>query len=80
MNAQGIIGSEMFLDAEMNCYYAIDKYSQIYGEIVSCFRNLAKDKILQPYFTQKDFVTLVIIYMFLIYVIIKIIVLLNLSK
>ena len=41
----------------MNCNYVIDKYSQAYGETVSCFRHLAKDNILQPYITQKDFVT-----------------------
>ena len=57
VNAQCIIGSEKFPDAVMNCNYAIDKYSQAYGEIVSCFRLLAEDNILQPYITQKDFVT-----------------------
>ena len=36
---------------------SIDKYSQAYGETVSCFRHLGKDNILQPYFTQKDFLT-----------------------
>ena len=51
------IGSEKLPDAGINCDYAIDKYSQAYGEIVSCFRHLAKDNILQPYITQKDFVT-----------------------
>ena len=57
MNAQCIIGSEKILDWGKNCIYAIDKNSQAYGEIVSCFRHLANDNILQPYITQKDFVT-----------------------
>ena len=50
-------GSEKFPDSGINCNYAIDKYSQAYGEVVSCFRHSAKDNILQPYITQKDFVT-----------------------
>ena len=41
----------------MICNCAIDKYSQAYGGIVSCFRHLAQDNILQPYITDKDFVT-----------------------
>ena len=57
VNAQCIIGSEKFLDAGLNCNYAIDKYSQGYGEIFSCFRLLSKDNILQPYITQKDCIT-----------------------
>ena len=57
VNAQCLIGSEKVPDAGIKCNYATDKYSQAYGEIVSCFRHLAKDIILQPYFTQKDFVT-----------------------
>ena len=57
VNAQCIIRREKFPDAGKNCNYAIDKYSQAYGEIVSCFRHLAKDNILQTYITQKDFVT-----------------------
>ena len=57
LNIQCIVASEKFPDAGKNCNYAIDKYSQAYGEIVSCFRRLAKDNILQPYITQKDFIT-----------------------
>ena len=57
VNAQCIIGSEKILDAGINCNYAIDKQSQAYGKIVSCFRHLVNDNILQPYITQKDFVT-----------------------
>ena len=57
VHAQAIVGSEKFPDAGINCNYGIDKYSQAYGEIVSCFRHLSKDNILQPYITQKDFVT-----------------------
>ena len=53
VNAQCIIGSEKVPDAGINCNYSIDKYSQAYGEIVSCFRHLAKIITLQPYFTQK---------------------------
>ena len=55
LNAQCIIGSEKVPDAGIKCNFAIDKYSQAYGEIVSCFRYLANDKILQHYTTQKDF-------------------------
>ena len=36
-------------DAGSNCFYANDKFSQAYAEIVSCFRHLAKDDILKPY-------------------------------
>ena len=57
VNAQAIMGSKNFLDAGKNCSYAIDKYSQAYGEIGSCFRHLAKDDILQLYITLKDFKT-----------------------
>ena len=57
VNAQCIIGSEKFPDAGLNCIYAIDEHSQPYGEIVSCFRHLAKDNILQPDIIQKGFVT-----------------------
>ena len=57
VNAQCLIGSEKFPDVGRNCNYAIDKYSQAFGEIVSCFRHFAKAKILQPYVTQKDFIT-----------------------
>ena len=39
--AQCVVGSEKFPDAGINCCYAIDKYSQAYGGIVSCFRHLA---------------------------------------
>ena len=49
--------AKKFADAGKNCDYAVDKHSQAYREIVSCFRHLAKDDILQPYNTQKDFVT-----------------------
>ena len=49
VNAQCIIRSEKYPDAGINCNYAIDRYSQAYGEIVSCFRHLAKDKSLQQY-------------------------------
>ena len=57
VNAQAIMGSVKFPYAGFICNYAIDKYSQAYGEIVSCFRHLSKDGILKPYITQKDFIT-----------------------
>ena len=57
VNAQCIIGSENCPDAGIICIYAIDKFSEAYGEIVTCYRHLAKDNILQPYFTEKDFIT-----------------------
>ena len=56
-NAQCIIGSEKFPDAGLNCNYAIETYSQAYGEFVPCFRHLTKDNILPPYITQKNIVT-----------------------
>ena len=57
VNAQCIIGSEIFPDAGINCKYAFDKYSQAYDKIVSCFRYLAGNNILQIYITQKEFIT-----------------------
>ena len=57
VNAQCNIGSETLPDAVINCKYAIDKYSQAYAEIVSCFRHLSEDKNLQPHITQKDLIT-----------------------
>ena len=57
VNAQCIIGSEKIPDAGINCDYAIEKYTQAYGEVVSCFRHLSKDNFLQPYITQKGFIT-----------------------
>ena len=57
VNAQCNIGNEKLPDAGMKFNYANDKYSQAYGEIVSCFRILAKDNILQPYITQNHFIT-----------------------
>ena len=56
-NSQCIIGSEIIPAAGINCNYAIDKYSQAYGQVVSCFRQSAKDNILQIYITRKDFIT-----------------------
>ena len=57
VNAQCIIGNEKFPDAEINFIYAINEYSQAIGVIVSFFRHLSKDNILQSYITQKDFIT-----------------------
>ena len=53
VNAQCIIGRKNFPDAGLNCIFAIDNILQAYGEIVSCFRHIAKDNFLQPYNTQK---------------------------
>ena len=57
VNAQANIGSEKFSDAGIKCNYAIDKYSQAYGEIVSGFRHLSKDDTFQTHIAQKGFVT-----------------------
>ena len=57
VNAQCNIVIENVPDAGIDCNYAIDLYSQAYGEIVSCFRYLAKDYILEPYITQKNFIS-----------------------
>ena len=57
VNAQCIIGNQKLPDGREKCIYAIDKFSQVYGEIVSSFRHLATDNILQLYITQKDFIT-----------------------
>ena len=55
--AQCIIGSKKFPNAGKNCNYAIDTFWKSYGESVSCIRHLAKYNTLQPFITQKDFVT-----------------------
>ena len=39
----------------INIKYEKDKISQAYGELVSCFRLLSKDTILQPYISQQDY-------------------------
>ena len=43
VNCQINFGFEKYPDAGKICDYAINNYSQAYGEIVSCFRHLAKD-------------------------------------
>ena len=48
VNAQSFVGKKNFPDAAMNCNYANDKYSQANCAIVSCFRHLFKDIILEP--------------------------------
>ena len=57
VNAPCHIGTEQFPDAGIIFDYANDKYSQACDEIVSSFRHLAKNDILQPHFTQKDIIT-----------------------
>ena len=56
VNAQCFIGCKKLPDAGIYCTYAIDKNSKAYGEVLSWFRHLANDNILQPYLTQKDFI------------------------
>ena len=63
INDQCNIGSEKIPDAGRNCNYVVDKYSQAYAEIVSCFRHLAKDDILQPIITQMILKLLIFIQM-----------------
>ena len=57
VNAQCVISSEIFPDAIINSKYALDKYSQADRGIVYSFRHSGKDNTLQPYVTQKDFIT-----------------------
>ena len=57
VNAHCIIGSEKLPDVGRKRHCAIVKNSQAYVENVSCLRHIAKDNILQPYITQKDFIT-----------------------
>ena len=44
VNALCIIRSEKYRDGGLNCNCAVDKYSQAFGEIVSCFRHKLKIK------------------------------------
>ena len=46
INPQRIIGNDKYPDGGLSCNYAIDKYSQAHGEIVSCFKHLAEDNFL----------------------------------
>ena len=48
VNLQCVIGSKTLSDAGINGNYAIDKYSKAYGEILSCFRHLAKHNNSEP--------------------------------
>ena len=54
-NAQCIIGREKLPDAGKKFKYAIDNCSEAYGEIVSCFRWLAKDKIFTTFYHTNRF-------------------------
>ena len=56
VNAQYKIGSKKKPDAGINCNFVFNKFSQAYGGIISCFRQLDRDNILQPYNTQKVFI------------------------
>ena len=85
VNAQCIIEGEKLPDAGTNCNYAVDKYSQAYGEIVSVldiylkiifYKQILHKNILQLLIIIQ-MVTLVIIYTFLILVVIKVIALLK---
>ena len=55
VNKRCIIGSEEYPDLRKNCDNAIEKSSQTYDTNVFCSKQFVKDKILQPYTTQKDF-------------------------
>ena len=89
-NAQIIIDSEKYPDAGIIFDYAIEKKTQAYWEVVSCFRQLAEDNFLRPYFTENIFWTsnflitfhekidLVIVYMFMKIIFIKIFLLFDL--
>ena len=59
VNAECNIGSKKNPNAGVKFNYAIDKYSQAYGEVVCCFRHLVEDNIYisKPNVTQKDFFT-----------------------
>ena len=45
---QNVIGKERYPETGKIIDYAIHKYSQAYGELVSSFRHLSEDSILQP--------------------------------
>ena len=47
VNVQAITGIEKYPDVGNNCLYAIDSYSQAYGETIFCFRHLGKCDILR---------------------------------
>ena len=55
--AQLIIGPDKNLDAGEISTYEYAKYCQSYGQSVSCFKNLTKNGILQPWMTQADIIT-----------------------
>ena len=44
LNAQCNIGSEKHPDVEMTFTYAVELFSQTFGEIFTCFRQVARDK------------------------------------
>ena len=54
-SAQCIIGAEKNPDAGLFLNYNDDGYSHGYGQINEVFRALAKDDILQPYISNRDF-------------------------
>ena len=55
--AQCILNSGKHPDARINFTFVVDKRSKAYGESVSCLRHLAKEKILQAYIKQEDFIS-----------------------
>ena len=55
ISAQCIIGTEKYPDSGILLIYDDDDYNQGYGRIKEAFRALAKDDLLQPYISDKDF-------------------------
>ena len=56
-SAQCIIGTEKYPDSGIFLNYNDDDYNQGYGQIKEVFRALTKDDILQPYISDKDFMS-----------------------
>ena len=55
ISAQGIIGTEKYLDRAILLNYNDDIYSQGYGQIKETFKSLIRGNILQPYISENDF-------------------------
>ena len=55
------IGTEKNPDSAILLNYNDDDYSQGYGQIKEAFRALTKDKILQPFISEDDFVRLMMV-------------------
>ena len=57
ISAQIVIGTEKYPDVGILLIYNDDDYSQGYGQIKEAFKALTKDKILQPYNSEDDFIS-----------------------